>query len=36
MSAQVYSVPGQTEGKRKFFGMEKYKLILWTISYMWG
>ena len=33
MKAQVYSVPGQTEGKKEgLFWMEKHTLILWTIS----
>ena len=37
MGAQVYSVPGQTEGRSKaFFGTENHRLIPRTISYMWG
>ena len=37
MSAQVYSVPVHTEGRKKafcFFGMEKHRLMLQTISCM--
>ena len=35
MSAQVYSMPGQSETE-DLFGMENHILILWAISYTWG